>query len=160
MKLSILHNINYSFIYIFIPKRFILGYATFKSSFLLYSEVDLTLVIFEYGYTLMEPTVKHSFIPQKIKKMRIFWTEKAVSQHKELEKYLLQNWTQKELKNYTEKLSKIIELLSKFPETGVLINGLYRKMNVTKHTALIYRIVNGELVVVLMVWDNRSKPIW
>ncbi|MDG1058643.1 MAG: type II toxin-antitoxin system RelE/ParE family toxin [Flavobacteriaceae bacterium] len=92
--------------------------------------------------------------------MRIFWTEKAVSQHKELEKYLLQNWTQKELENYTEKLSKIIELLSKFPETGVLINGLYRKMNVTKHTALIYRIVNGELVVLLMVWDNRSKPIW
>ena len=43
--------------------------------------------------------------------MRIFWTEKAVSQHKELEKYLLQNWTQKELENYTEKLSKIIELL-------------------------------------------------
>ncbi len=92
--------------------------------------------------------------------MKIFWTKKALRQHEELEKYLLDNFSKISLNRYCEKLANKIILLKRFPETGVVIRGRLRKMNITSQTALVYKIIDQRLLVIMMVWDNRKKPIW
>ena len=96
----------------------------------------------------------------KSKPMKIFWTQKALSQHKDLEEYLLSNWSRKSVDRYVIKLRDTIDLIKKFPESGIMMDNGYRRMNVTSQTALIYKVVNTEMIVIMMVWDNRRKPIW
>ena len=91
--------------------------------------------------------------------MKIFWTHKALKQHEELEKYLMKFWTKNEVVSYLRKLERTIDILKKFPEAGVMIDA-YRRMNVTRQTAVIYKIVNDKIIVIIMIWDNRRKPIW
>ena len=92
-------------------------------------------------------------------KMEILWTKKAIEQHESLEKYLFKFWTKNEVLSYLKKLERTIEILKKFPEAGVRIDN-YRRMNVTSHTAVIYKIVDDKIIVIMMIWDNRRKPIF
>ena len=85
---------------------------------------------------------------------------KNLNQHANLEAYLLDNWSQTSLEKYLDKLKEKIQLLSKFPNIGMPIISNYRKLNITHHSALIYKLVVDELLVIMMVWDNRKKPIW
>ena len=91
--------------------------------------------------------------------MKVFWTKRALRQHEELEKYLMKFWTQNEVVSYLKKLERTIDILKKFPEAGVRIDE-YRRMNVTPQTAIIYKIVDSQLMIIMMIWDNRRKPIW
>ena len=43
--------------------------------------------------------------------MKIFWTQKALNQHADLEAYLLNNWSQSSLEKYLDKLKAKIQLL-------------------------------------------------
>ena len=92
--------------------------------------------------------------------MKIFWTQKALNQHADLEAYLLDNWSQSSLEKYLDKLKTKIQLLSQFPNIGMSITSNYRKLNITHHSELIYTLVGDELLIIMMVWDNRKKPIW
>ena len=68
-------------------------------------------------------------------------------------------WTQNEVVSYLKKLERTIDILKKLPEAGVRIDE-YRRMNVTPQTAIIYKIVDSQLMIIMMIWDNRRKPIW
>ena len=92
--------------------------------------------------------------------MKIIWTATAIKQERALENYLLNHWSSETLRNYQNKLASKLQLLSLYPEAGVVIKEDYRRINVTSQSALIYRIVRGDLVIILMLWDNRQKPIW
>ncbi|MEN8769417.1 MAG: type II toxin-antitoxin system RelE/ParE family toxin [Candidatus Arcticimaribacter sp.] len=91
--------------------------------------------------------------------MKIFWTLKALEQHKALEGCLKKTWTNKELAAYLKKLERTIDMLKKFPDAGISI-GKYKRFNVTSQTALIYTTIDNKIIIIMMVWDNRRKPIF
>jgi len=89
----------------------------------------------------------------------IKWTSFALSELAETINYLEENWTPRELKNFTSRLDHTIELISKnpflfqkseeFTET--------RRAVITKHNTLYYRI-KAETVEVLSCFSNRKNP--
>ncbi|HKL89547.1 MAG TPA: type II toxin-antitoxin system RelE/ParE family toxin [Allomuricauda sp.] len=72
---------------------------------------------------------------------KILWTHNAISELKGIVEYLQENWTEKELRNYSQELDHTIELISKNPE---LFQASKRKKNIrraviAKYTNLYYR---------------------
>ena len=46
---------------------------------------------------------------------KILWTQHAISELEQTVKYLEENWTEKELRNFSRELDHTIELISKNP---------------------------------------------
>ena len=46
---------------------------------------------------------------------KVFWTDEAIHNLEEILDYLIQNWTQKEVRQFKIKLAKQIDLIMKFP---------------------------------------------
>lgn len=90
---------------------------------------------------------------------KIRWTNHAVSELKETIDYLENNWTEKELRNFSAKLDHIIELISKTPEIFPDSNEIkgIRKAVIEKHNNLYYRI-NSDSIEIVSLFSNRKNP--
>jgi len=90
---------------------------------------------------------------------KILWTHNAIAELKSIIQYLQENWTERELKNYSQELDHTIELISKNPE---LFQVSKKKKNIrraviAKYTNLYYRI-NSNSVEILSLFSNRQSP--
>lgn len=47
---------------------------------------------------------------------KVLWTDHTISELKDTIEYLEENWTERELRNFSAKLDHTIELISKTPE--------------------------------------------
>lgn len=90
---------------------------------------------------------------------KILWTQHAVSELKEIVQYLEENWTERELRNFSEELDHTIELISKNPELfqASTTKKNIRRAVIAKYTNLYYRI-NHDSVAILSLFSNRQNP--
>ena len=90
---------------------------------------------------------------------KILWTDHAIYELKETIEYLENNWSEKELRNFSAKLDHTIELISKTPEMfpESFIKAGIRKAVVEKHNYLYYRII-GNTIEIVSLYSNRKNP--
>jgi len=87
------------------------------------------------------------------------WTSFALNELSETFKYLEENWTPRELKNFASRLDHTTELISKnpflFQESDEFVGA--RRAVITKHNTMYYRI-KSDTVEVLSCFSNRKDP--
>jgi plasmid stabilization system protein ParE len=90
---------------------------------------------------------------------KVLWTDHAISELKDTIEYLEENWTERELRNFSAKLDHTIELISKTPEIfpSSLEKNEIRKAVVEEHNNLYYRI-NENSIEVVSLFSNRKNP--
>lgn len=90
---------------------------------------------------------------------KLIWSERALSDLKNIIEYLGKNWTQKEIRNFANRLDKRLNLISfnpnLFPKTSRRKN--VRRSVLTKHTVIYYKAVNNE-VNLITLFDPRQNP--
>jgi plasmid stabilization system protein ParE len=87
------------------------------------------------------------------------WTSFALGELSETINYLEENWTPRELQNFSSRLDHTLELISKnpllFQESDEFIGT--RRAVITKHNTLYYRI-KSESIEVLSCFSNQKNP--
>ncbi|WP_298248412.1 type II toxin-antitoxin system RelE/ParE family toxin [uncultured Christiangramia sp.] len=90
---------------------------------------------------------------------KILWTDHALSELENTIEYLEENWTERELKNFSQELDHTIELISKNPELFQVSKKKknVRKAVVAKFNNLYYR-QNNDSIEILSLFSNRQNP--
>ena len=90
---------------------------------------------------------------------KILWTDHALSELKNTIEYLEENWTERELKNFSQELDHIIELISKNPELFQISKKKknVRRAVVARFNNLYYRL-NENSIEILSFFSNRQDP--
>ncbi|WP_029038038.1 type II toxin-antitoxin system RelE/ParE family toxin [Salinimicrobium xinjiangense] len=90
---------------------------------------------------------------------KIQWSNHALSELEDTIEYLEKNWTERELKNFSQELDHTIELISKNPELFQLSkkNNTVRRAVVARFNNLYYRQKN-DAVEILSLFSNRQDP--
>ncbi|MFC6267817.1 type II toxin-antitoxin system RelE/ParE family toxin [Frigoriflavimonas asaccharolytica] len=90
--------------------------------------------------------------------MRVQYTDQSLEDLKEIEYYLLQKWNVEIFENFIDKFYHIVELIleenvifQKFEDTK------YRKILITKHNTLIYKVEN-EVLFIIKILQNFQNP--
>lgn len=88
----------------------------------------------------------------------VVWKPRANQQILEIEAYLFEKFSQREVDRFLEKLYQKVEFLEKFPEGGQRTRlKTIRRFRINRYTSLFYRI-QGDFIVIHFVWDNRQDP--
>lgn len=89
--------------------------------------------------------------------MEIVWSETALETFFEVIDYLFDNWTEKEIEIFDNKVELLIKRIVTHnqicPESKLFG---YRKCVIDEHTSLVYHIINKKLFLVTFL-DNRSS---
>lgn len=90
---------------------------------------------------------------------KILWTAEALKNLRQILKYLEENWSDKEIKNFVRKLDKRLNLIAFSPKLFAKseVKKNVRKSVLTKHT-VIYYLFEDELVKILTIFDPRQHP--
>ncbi len=90
---------------------------------------------------------------------RILWTEHALSELKDTLEYLKENWTERELSNFSKELDHTIQLISKNPKLFPITKKKkeVRMAVVAQYNNLYYRAKNNS-VEILSLFSNRQDP--
>jgi len=88
------------------------------------------------------------------------WSKEAEDTFDEIIKYLEDNWTEKEIRNFVGSANKVIEQIEKNPyQFKASRFQEIRKALITKHISLFYFVNETDKVIVLYAfWDNRQNP--
>lgn len=90
---------------------------------------------------------------------KLMWSDRAISDLKNIIVYLTENWTRKEIQNFVRKLDKRIDLISAspnlFPRSAKRKN--VRRSVLTKHT-VIYYMTADNIVTIVTLFDPRQNP--
>ena len=88
----------------------------------------------------------------------VIWTKRAETNLGNVKKFLKDNWTLKVRIEFSTKVKNIIELLTINNNLGSVINkhSDTRKILVTKHNYLYYRVKNNKLFIVNFL-DTRKR---
>tara|TARA_R100000935_G_C2815848_1_gene157283 strand:- start:835 stop:1137 length:303 start_codon:yes stop_codon:yes gene_type:complete len=90
---------------------------------------------------------------------KILWTDHALSELENTIAYLEENWTERELKNFSQELDHTIELISKNPELFQISKKKknVRRAVVARFNNLYYRL-NEDSIEILSFFSNRQDP--
>jgi plasmid stabilization system protein ParE len=90
---------------------------------------------------------------------KILWSDRAISDLKNILDYLEYEWTDKEIKNFLTRLDKRLGLIiinpKLFSKTSKRKN--VRRSVLTKHT-VIYYTASNDLIKILTLFDPRKNP--
>ena len=90
---------------------------------------------------------------------KLMWSDRALSDLRNIIDYLTENWTHREIKNFAQRLDKRLNLISVnpnlFPRTTRRRN--VRKSVLTKHTVIYYKTVDN-VVTIVTLFDPRQNP--
>ena len=92
-------------------------------------------------------------------KLDITYSNQAVLRADQIIKYLLENWSEKEVKNFLTALEGFEEIVTRFPEIypqSMTLKG-FRRAVIAKQVSVIYSIHKGEIRVYTL-FDNRQNP--
>lgn len=88
----------------------------------------------------------------------IIWKQKANRQILEIEDYLLENFSDKEARQFLDKLYQKLEMQQKFPEIGQRTRfKTIHRLRINRKISLFYR-TQGSFIVIHLVWNNLQKP--
>jgi plasmid stabilization system protein ParE len=90
---------------------------------------------------------------------RIIWSARASIDIENIINYLLQNWTEKEVRNFVRKLDRRLELISINPRLFSKTNKRknVRRSVLTKHTVIYYE-TSTDTVKIITLFDPRQEP--
>lgn len=90
---------------------------------------------------------------------KILWTDFALSELKDAIDYLQENWTERELQNFSREIEKTVNLLSHNPNLFQAsdLKKEIRRVIIAKHNTLYYQ-VKGNTVEILSFFSNRQNP--
>lgn len=90
--------------------------------------------------------------------MKIKFSDESLSDLKNIEEYLLENWNDKIFDDFLTKLDKIVELIC---EGNIVFqkyeNTDYHKILITKHNTLIY-IIETDVLRIIKILQNFQDP--
>lgn len=88
---------------------------------------------------------------------RLIWSLRAVENLKKIINYLEENWTEKEIKNFSIRLNTYLTIIEKRPETFPSAKSKLniRRAVVTKHNTLYYKI-EVDSIRLIALFDNRQ----
>ena len=90
---------------------------------------------------------------------RIIWTLRAFENLKRIINYLEENWTDKEIKNFSYRLNIYLAFIEKkprsFPASKNKLN--IRRAVITKHNTIYYKIRKDTIALIAII-DNRQNP--
>lgn len=91
--------------------------------------------------------------------LKIIWSPKAQQTYIRVLDFILEKWTKKEVKKFSDITASTILKIAKNPELFVASKQKknIRKGFITKHTSLLYKIKPTEIEL-LYFWDNRQNP--
>jgi plasmid stabilization system protein ParE len=89
----------------------------------------------------------------------MMWSDRAITDLKNIIDYLTKNWTRREIQNFSRRLDKRLDLISVnpnlFPRTTKRKN--VRKSVLTKHTVIYYK-TESNVVTIVTLFDPRQNP--
>lgn len=92
---------------------------------------------------------------------QIVWTKEAKRSFFSILEYLEKEWTEREIRNFVERVDGKLDLLQFSPAIGMVYKRKYKiyRTLLTKQTSLVYfvRPIKKEIVL-LSFWDNRQDP--
>ncbi len=90
---------------------------------------------------------------------KILWTKHALSELKDTLNYLEENWTERELSNFSKELDHTLQLISKNPKIFQVSSKKkeVRRAVVAGYNNLYYRTKN-KTVEILSLFSNRQDP--
>lgn len=91
-------------------------------------------------------------------KKKVIWTQTAIESFKNIQLYLEENWTEREVNNLLDITETIINYISEKPL-------MFRKTNkknvhealITEHNLLVYKIYSTHISLITF-WDTRQNP--
>jgi len=88
----------------------------------------------------------------------IFWTEEAIQNLEEIIDYLATKWTQREVDNFKEKLSKQIGLIKRNPRMFPVstFQPRLRKAVLSKQTSIFYEIADDVIYLAYVFVNYKS----
>ena len=90
---------------------------------------------------------------------KLYWTDNAVLDLRNIIDYLRYKWTAREVKNFVRRLDRRLELIQLnprlFPKTSKKKN--VRRSVLTKHTTIYYEITD-KLIRIVALFDSRQDP--
>tara|TARA_B100000378_G_C17872386_1_gene352558 strand:- start:117 stop:410 length:294 start_codon:yes stop_codon:yes gene_type:complete len=94
--------------------------------------------------------------------LEIIWTKRAINGYDNIIKYLEENWTEREVRNFVKETTKFFELLVLFPE---ILEKSSRQKNtyrgpMDKHSIITYRVKSrNKQIQILNIRSAKRKPL-
>ena len=92
---------------------------------------------------------------------QVVWSTEAKQTYIAIIECLLENWSEKEVRNFADGVHSKLNLLSELPAIGIIHKKKYKihRTLVHKNVSLIYHIrpLKNEIVL-LTFWDGRQNP--
>lgn len=94
-----------------------------------------------------------------LKRYSVVWTAEAIRNKNKIADYLIENWSERELRNFYRELDRRIKLISHKPELYQLVEDTdyTRRSVLNKHTIIFYEFKN-EVVEILYLFNTRRDP--
>ena len=91
---------------------------------------------------------------------RLIWSLRAFQNLKRIITYLEENWTEKEIKNFSIRLDSYLTIIEKRPNTFPAAKSKQniRRTVVTKHNTLYYKVEKDSIQLIAII-DNRQDPL-
>ncbi|RLD61352.1 MAG: hypothetical protein DRJ05_02820 [Bacteroidetes bacterium] len=94
--------------------------------------------------------------------MKLKWTPTARKTYFSVLDYLYENWTEKEMRSFVDKVEHVLISIKENPflfESSVKMKNI-RKCTITPQNKLFYRVKPRKKEIhLIMFWDNRRNPI-
>lgn len=90
--------------------------------------------------------------------MNIKWTPIAKASYQDISDFILFKWSEKELSKFESIVDEAIKRASNSPFMApVVFSNNIRRLVIHQNTSIFYTI-RKQVLVVLLVWDNRKSP--
>ena len=91
--------------------------------------------------------------------LKIKWTLNAQNELNAIYDYLEENWTIREIINFSTELERVLSIICKFPHIfpASLAKKSVRRCVISKQTSLYYKISKNQIVIISL-FDNRRNP--
>jgi len=92
-------------------------------------------------------------------KLEVIWSNESVLKTDQIIKFLIENWSAKEVENFLAALASFEEIVSRFPEIYPCskVKKGYRKAVIIKQVSIIYS-ADKSRIKVHTLFDNRQDP--
>lgn len=91
----------------------------------------------------------------------LFWSERASTDLQSILKHLSENWSQREMKNFSNRLDSRINLIVQFPNlfpSSGKRKSIKRSV-LTKHITIYYQVnTRKNIITILSLFDTRQNP--
>ncbi|MBS1543218.1 MAG: type II toxin-antitoxin system RelE/ParE family toxin [Bacteroidetes bacterium] len=87
------------------------------------------------------------------------WSDRALADLRNIIDYLTEHWNQREIRNFSRRLDKRIELITANPNLfpSTLKRKDVRKSVLTKYTVIYYK-AHDNVVTIVTLFDPRQNP--